>query len=85
MRLEAGATLHDGQKYLPIARRDESRDVHGPDAADLEHREDVAEARVVVEVEPQACRVHKNEFAGHAHVELVLARHELLCEGLEIV
>ena len=44
---------------------------------DAEQRQEVAEARVVVEIEAQARRVDEHELARHAQLELVLVLDQL--------
>src|SRR5947207_1469960 len=53
------------------------------DSGHAEEREDVAEARVIVEVQPQARTVHEDELAGDAYLGvLALSEHSFAVENV---
>jgi hypothetical protein len=61
-----GRRLERQQEDEPVTRPDAGHDTRHADAGRPEHREDLREARVVVEVEPEASLVDEDELVRDA-------------------
>ena len=72
-RLVARRHIQEGEKALPFLQRRRAMQLQRADARGAKHREQMAEACIVVEVETQPDGVDEHELAGDAHFQLMLA------------
>src|SRR4051812_36420951 len=70
--------LNQRQEDEPVLWRQRLDDGHRSDAGGAEQREQMAEAREVVEIEAEARLIDEDEFARHAQLDLTFARDQLV-------
>src|SRR5207302_345443 len=76
--------LQQRQEYEPIARRHCGVDLLRPEAGAPIERQQVAETRVIVEIQPESRGVHKYEFARGADLELPFRGDDLATHRREL-
>src|SRR2546423_3864331 len=79
-----GFAAKQREQQAPIAGRSLHADLNGADPGELHQRQDVAERRVVAEIETQAGLIQEDEFAGDSELELAFFGAQLLGDLREL-